>query len=268
VNVKGLTRLFSYPFLLPYYSFLATRTSFLVSRISFLFPRASSLLPHLGYNKLMDVLYVDSSILVVDKPPGLATIPGGWEKDSGSLVELLEPDYGRIWVVHRLDKVTSGLVVFTRNAEAHRSLNMQFEHHEVHKLYHAIVVGQPAWDEHTARHPLRINVGHSHRTIVNNAKGKPSETVFRLLERLDGYALLAAIPATGRTHQVRVHAFTLGFPLLADTLYSAPATDLIPRPALHARDLAFTHPATGERLTFSAPYPGDFIEALNKIRAG
>jgi 23S rRNA-/tRNA-specific pseudouridylate synthase len=119
----------------------------------------------------------------------------------------------------------------------------------------------------SARHPLRINVGHTHRTIVDHAKGKPSETTFRVLKRFNGYALLAAIPATGRTHQVRVHAFALGLPLLADTLYSAPRTDLIPRPALHARDLVFIHPVSGEQVSFSAPYPEDFILALKKIGA-
>jgi RluA family pseudouridine synthase len=216
----------------------------------------------------MDVLHFDSSILVVDKPAGLATIPGGWDEDSSSLAEILAADYGRMWVVHRLDKTTSGLVVFARNPEAHRNLNMQFEHHEVHKEYHAIVVGTPAWEKHTARHPLRINVGHSHRTIVDHSKGKPSETAFRVLECFVGYALLAAIPASGRTHQVRVHAYALGLPLLGDTLYSAPASSLIGRPALHARSLAFTHPFTLERLIFTAPYPEDFTSTLEKLRAG
>ena len=216
----------------------------------------------------MDVLYVDSSILVVNKPSGLSTIPGGWEKESASLVKFLEADYGRIWVVHRLDKFTSGVVVFARTAEAHRTLNMQFEHHETHKVYHAIVVGTPAWEVHTARHPLRINVGHTHRTVVDNSQGKPSETTFKVLDRFNGYALLAAIPATGRTHQVRVHAFALGFPLLADTLYSALQTDLITRPALHARDLAFTHPITGELMTYTASYPEDFKQALGSLQTG
>jgi len=214
----------------------------------------------------MDVLYVDSSILVVNKPSGLATIPGSWEKDSVSLVNILEADYGRIWVVHRLDKVTSGLVVFARSAEAHRTLNMLFEHHETHKVYHAIVVGTPAWDDHTARHPLRTNVGHSHRTNVDHIKGKPSKTTFHVLEHFNGYSLLEAIPATGRTHQVRVHAYALGLPLLGDTLYSAPETDLILRPALHAHVLTFTHPVTDERLTYSAPYPQDFENALQWLR--
>jgi tRNA pseudouridine32 synthase / 23S rRNA pseudouridine746 synthase len=214
----------------------------------------------------MDVLYVDFSLLAVNKPPGLATIPGGWEKDSSSLLELLEADYGRIWVVHRLDKVTSGLVVFARSAEAHRALNMQFERHELHKVYHAIVVGAPAWDEHTARHPLRINVGHTHRTVVDHSKGKPSETTFQVLERFDGYTLLAAIPTTGRTHQVRVHAYALGLPLISDTLYSAPETELIARPALHATSLEFIF--ENKPFNFSAPYPMDFINALVKLRAG
>ena len=215
---------------------------------------------------MMDVIYADANILVVNKPSGLATVPGSWEADSASLVKALEVDYGRLWVVHRLDKVTSGLVVFARDPEAHRLLSMQFEHHESHKLYHAIVIGVPAWDDHTARHPLRINVGHSHRTIVDHTKWKPSETAFHVLERFAGHALLSAVPATGRTHQVRVHAYALGFPLLGDTLYSAPETALIPRPALHAQSLEFTF--DGRPFHFTAPYPADFAQALKKLKAG
>ena len=214
----------------------------------------------------MDVIYFDSSILVANKPAGLATIPGGWEDASDSLVKTLEMDFGRLWIVHRLDKVTSGLVVFARTAEVHRSLNMQFERHVIKKVYHAIVVGSPGWDEHTARHPLRINVGHSHRTVVDNSQGKPSETTFKVLERYGGYALLTAIPATGRTHQVRVHAYALGHPLLGDSLYSAPETDLIHRPALHALSLEFI--LDNQPLNFSSPYPSDFEQALNNLRAG
>ncbi len=80
----------------------------------------------------MEILYGDDSILVVNKPAGLATIPGGWEKGESSLLQLLEVGYGKIWVVHRLDKITSGLVVFARNYEAHRAMNMLFEHHQAH----------------------------------------------------------------------------------------------------------------------------------------
>jgi RluA family pseudouridine synthase len=214
----------------------------------------------------MEVLYADINILVVNKPSGLATVPGSWEKDSTSLVNQLETDYGHLWIVHRLDKVTSGLVIFARNPVAHRLLSMQFERHETHKLYHAIVVGIPAWNDHTARHPLLINVGHNHRTIVDHAKGKPSETAFHILERFSGYALISAAPATGRTHQVRVHAYALRFPLLGDTLYSSPVTDLIDRPALHAQSLEFN--LNDKPFNFTASYPADFAMALNKIKAG
>jgi tRNA pseudouridine32 synthase / 23S rRNA pseudouridine746 synthase len=214
----------------------------------------------------MDILYVDSFLLAVNKPAGLSTIPGGWDGDSTSLVELLEPDFGRLWVVHRLDKVTSGVVIFARDAGSHRELNMLFEHHQAHKLYHAITVGTPPWDDHIARHPLRIDQGHRHRTVVDHGQGKPSETAFHVMERFDGYALLSVIPATGRTHQVRAHASALGFPLLGDTLYRAPQTSLIQRPALHAWSLEFDF--GGKLLLLSAPYPSDFIEALNKLRAG
>jgi tRNA pseudouridine32 synthase / 23S rRNA pseudouridine746 synthase len=231
-------------------------------------PSANTPNPHImkakEYNSGMDILYADDNFLVANKPAGLATVPGSWEEGSDSLIKALEAAHGRLWVVHRLDKVTSGLVVFARNAGAHRLLSMQFEHHETHKLYHAIVVGSPTWEEHTARHPLRVNVGHSHRTVVDNAKGKPSKTAFCVIERFDGYTLISASPATGRTHQVRVHAYALGYPLLGDTLYSAPTTDLMARPALHAQSLDFTF--EDKPFHFTAPYPADFSQALKKLK--
>jgi tRNA pseudouridine32 synthase / 23S rRNA pseudouridine746 synthase len=214
----------------------------------------------------MDILYLDQSLLVVNKPSGLATVPGSWEADSTSLLKELEPDHGRLWVVHRLDKVTSGLVVFARTAAAHRTLSMLFEHRATHKTYHAILAGSPVWDEHTARHPLRVNVGHSHRTVVDHTGGKPSETQFHILERFNGYMLFAANPTTGRTHQVRVHAYALGFPILGDTLYSAPATHHIDRPALHSYSLEFSF--EDRPFSFTAPYPDDFAKVLSELRSG
>jgi tRNA pseudouridine32 synthase / 23S rRNA pseudouridine746 synthase len=212
----------------------------------------------------IDLVFSDDSLLVVNKPAGLPVLPDGWEKDAPYLVRQLEEQFGKIWVVHRLDKVTSGVMLFARTAEAHRTLNQLFETHAVHKVYHAIVVGNPKWDEHTARHPLRINVGHTHRTVVDHGQGKPSETAFRILERFQGFSLLEALPATGRTHQVRVHAYALGFPLLGDTLYSAPKTDRIGRPALHARRMEFEFNA--KPFTFTVPYPDDFTKALDGLR--
>jgi RluA family pseudouridine synthase len=212
------------------------------------------------------VLHEDAELLIVDKPAGIPVLPDGWEKDAPFLVKLLEERFGKLWIVHRLDKITSGVMVFARTAEAHRSLNMQFEQHKANKAYHAIVAGAPQWNQHTARLPLRVDVGHSHRTVVDFSKGKSSETAFRVLERHTRTSLLEAVPATGRTHQIRVHAFAIGFPLLGDTLYSAPPTVLIARPALHSQLLTFVHPTTGECVVFSAPYPEDFEAALEKVR--
>jgi len=214
----------------------------------------------------MDILYQDASLLIMNKPAGIPVLPDGWEKNAPYLLKQLEEEFGKLWVVHRLDKVTSGVILFTRTAEAHRRLNIQFEGRETQKIYHTIVVGSPPWVEHIARHPLRVNVGHSHRTAVDHSKGKPSETRFHVLERYSNYCLLEAFPATGRTHQIRVHAYALGYPILGDSLYSAPPTDLIGRPALHAFRLEFVHPLTGERLAFTASYQTDFKMALDSIR--
>jgi RluA family pseudouridine synthase len=216
-------------------------------------------------NGLEFELHVDDQILVMDKSAGISVLPDGWEPDSSYLVKQLEAEYSKLWVVHRLDKVTSGVIVFARTAEAHRQLNLQFERHEIQKVYHALCNGIPRWDKHTARHPLRINVGHSHRTAVDHSHGKPSITHFKVLTRYTEFALLEVVPETGRTHQVRVHAYLLGHPLLGDTLYSAPKTDLIHRPALHALSLSFTHPGSGHLMTFTAPYPEDFSVAIRYL---
>jgi RluA family pseudouridine synthase len=213
----------------------------------------------------MKILYEDKHLLIVDKPAGLSVLPDGWEKDSDYLVKRLEEQFGRIFIVHRIDKITSGVMVFARDAETHRALNIQFESHEVQKTYHAIVEGNPKWDERIAKHPLRANVGHKHRTMVDDKNGKPSETRFRVIKRFEESTLIEAKPMTGRTHQIRVHAYALGHPLIGDVLYGAQEAYGIARPMLHAQTLSFLHPVTNERVKFSAPHPPDFEEALKQM---
>jgi len=214
----------------------------------------------------MKILHQDSSILIVNKPADLSVLPEGWDKSAPYLVKMLEEQFEKIWVVHRIDKITSGIIVFALTAEAHRSLNIQFEKHEVEKTYHALVNGVPKWDEKVTKFPLRVNVGHKHRTVVDNRSGVRSETRFKLLKRYQAAALVEASPMTGRTHQIRVHAYALGYPLLGDSLYSAPETDVIARPALHACSLTFTHPETGKRQAFQADYPNDFQDAIRILQ--
>ena len=215
----------------------------------------------------MQILHQDNSIVAVNKPAGLSVLAEGWDQNAPYLVKTLEEEFERVWTIHRIDKVTSGILLFALTAEAHRSLSIQFETHEVEKSYHALVNGIPNWDEKVTRFPLRVNVGHRHRTVVDDRNGVASETRFRLLERYQASALLEASPRTGRTHQIRVHAYALGHPLLGDVLYSAPESEVIARTALHANSLTFTHPETGKRMTLQADYPMDFVKAVELLRA-
>jgi len=215
--------------------------------------------------EMLETLFLDDHIIVLNKPAGLSVLNEGWDPDAPYLRQMLEDKYGKIWVVHRLDKITSGVMVFALTAEAHRGLNRQFERHEVEKVYQAIVEGVPPWNVRNARHMLQTNVGRKHRTVVVHKRGKNSETDFKVLKRGQAEALIEARPKTGRTHQVRVHLSALGFPLLGDVLYGASETDLIDRPALHAYSLGFTHPINGKRLNFIADSPADFQEVLKRL---
>ena len=225
--------------------------------------------------RMIEIIYQDPQIIVVNKPAMLAVIAEGWDAGAPHLRQLLEKKFGKgsIWVVHRLDKITSGVMVFARTADAHRHLNTQFERHEVEKIYHAIVEEIPEWDEYIARHSLHANVGRQHRTVSDRVRGKPSETALRVLQRWeanherDAYAWIEARPKTGRTHQVRVHCAEMGHPLIGDTLYGAETSSMIERPALHAQSLSFIHPATKKKITFTAPHPEDFAELINLLEA-
>jgi RluA family pseudouridine synthase len=214
----------------------------------------------------ISIIFEDADILVVDKPPGIPVLPDGWDKEAPFLKRILEGEYNRLWTVHRLDKITSGVLLFARNANAHRLLNIQFEKHQVIKIYHAILVGVPSWSMIKTSQPLRPNVGHSHHTVVDWKNGKPASTHFRVLQTTNEYTLVEASPETGRTHQIRAHAAALSHPILADGFYGAPPTDVIPRAALHAFSLQFIHPLNGQPSQYTAPYPSDFLQAVLKIK--
>jgi len=218
-------------------------------------------------NQLPAAIYQDAYLLAVNKPAGLPTLPDGYNRAAPCLIDLLNQQLGRVWVVHRLDRDTSGVIVFARTAEVHRALNIAFDSREVHKVYHAIVRGVPEWDERIIDLPLRPDGDRRHRTVIDAKHGKPAVTRVRVLERFAQHTLIEARPETGRTHQIRAHLAALDLPLVGDALYGGKdASSLIQRTAPHAHSIEFTHPVTRESLQLSAPYPEDFALTLAQLR--
>ncbi len=218
-------------------------------------------------DQLPITIYQDEFLLAVNKPAGLPTLPDGYNRAAPCLIDLLKQQVGRVWVVHRLDRDTSGVIVLARTAEVHRALNIAFDAREVHKVYHAIVRGVPEWDEHLIDLPLRPDGDRRHRTVIDRAYGKPAVTRARVLERFAQHTLIEARPETGRTHQIRSHLAALDLPLAGDVLYGGQdVASLIQRTALHAHSIEFTHPVTRESVQLSAPYPEDFVLTLAQLR--
>jgi len=223
------------------------------------------------------VLHADAHVLAVDKPAGRLVIPGRTPGEP-SLREELEAALGRLWVVHRLDRGTSGVLVLARTAEAHRTLNLAFDRGEPRKTYLAIVRGSPA-DEFRVDVPIaagrkgRMRPGHP-----GEPRAKPAATAFRTIERFPAregrpdLALVECRPETGRTHQIRVHLAEAGAPLAVDPDYGDPGPLALPgsavleRTPLHASRLALRHPATGEPLVLEAPLAPDLRAALEALR--
>ncbi len=219
------------------------------------------------------VLYEDDSVLVVDKPAGLLTVPTeAREKDTlwSRALHYLQHRYGgrpHAGIVHRLDKDTSGALVFARGRAALHALQDRFRTHAIDREYVALVEGAPpdrgAFDAELVREPgLRRSVARQ------GQRGRTAVTGYRTLERFAGIALVSIRPETGRTHQIRVHFSAAGYPVLGDRVYGSPGSRLqAPRQMLHARRLGFAHPATGEPVSVESPLPADFAAVLATLRA-
>jgi tRNA pseudouridine32 synthase/23S rRNA pseudouridine746 synthase len=208
------------------------------------------------------VLYETDDYLAVDKPEGVVSLA---EAGRGGLPELLKDHYaGKLFPVHRLDRGASGVIVFAKTAEAHRHLNGGFDRREVRKTYLALVDGVPSANRGQINAALR-EFG-SGRMGVDPKRGKPSSTEWKLAERLDGATLLRVHPATGRRHQIRVHLYHIGHPILGDLRYGDRARqERVPRLMLHALALEFDLPS-GERVTVEAPPPPSFEQVLAGMR--
>lgn len=235
--------------------------------------------------KIYTKIYEDEQVLLVNKPSQILTIGDRFDPLLPNLRQTLREVYGDIFVVHRLDRDTSGVICFAKNADAHRNLSLQFERRETEKTYWALLKGELYQEDGEieaalAPHPTRPGRMHVY------AKGKPSLTRFKVLERFKGYTLVEASIGTGRMHQIRVHFAHLGYPLVGDPLYgdgkSFYVSDvkrrynlsrkedeerpLLSRCALHAYSLGFAHPTTEERVDFECTPPKDLRATLNQLR--
>lgn len=208
------------------------------------------------------VLFENGDLLAVNKPEGVISIA---EADKGGLLELLENVFaGKLYPVHRLDRGASGVIVFAKSADAHRYLNGQFDRREVRKTYLALVHGVVTVNRGSINAPIR-EFG-SGRMGVDPRRGKPSSTEWKVAEKLPAATLIRVQPATGRRHQIRVHLYHIGHPIVGDLKYGDRALqERFPRLMLHALEIEFALPS-GERVTVEAPVPSSFEEVLRGLR--
>lgn len=234
-----------------------------------------------------EILHQDEQVIVVNKPANLLSVPDRYNAEIPNLTGLLGDRFGDpIIPVHRLDKPTSGAIVYARSAEAHKELNRQFQDREVDKVYYAIVDGQPPLNEEIeVDEPIANNPGQTGQMMVSN-RGKYALSIFKTMETFGHqFSLIAAQIFTGRTHQIRIHLAYIGFPLMVDPFYGKreefklseikrrfnlgrekEERPLLSRAPLHASRLSFDHPVTGERMTFEAAMPKDMRAVLNQLR--
>ena len=198
---------------------------------------------------VLDIIYEDDYLLIVNKPAGMLSVPGKETADSVySRIRHLYPDATGPLVVHRLDMATSGLLLIAKTKEVHQNLQAQFSNRSIKKRYTALLEGIVSDEEGTIDLPLCLNPLDRPRQIVDKEHGKPAITRYRVLARTESQTLVAFYPLTGRTHQLRVHsAHSLGLhcPIKGDELYGSKADRLY----LHAESLEFTHPVSKEKVT-------------------
>jgi len=232
----------------------------------------------------VNILYEDKAVIVAEKPPGMLSIPDRFDPLKDNLLGRLKQSHGQIFVVHRLDRETSGLICFARTEEAHRNLSIQFTERLVDKFYLALVDGRPLPPSGTIDKPIGPHPSVAGK-MASSPLGKPALTLYRVLDTYRNFSLVEANIKTGRTHQIRVHFSSIGHPLAVDPLYGkreflllseiklrnfhlgkyAEEKPLVQRLTLHAWRLGFSHPVSGERVEVESPLPKDFKALLHQL---
>lgn len=232
----------------------------------------------------LDILYEDNDIIVVNKPSGMVVHPAPGNYD-GTLVNALLYHCGdslsgiggvaRPGIVHRIDKDTSGLLVVAKSDTAHTKLSEQMKRHAVSRVYYAITVGNLRDLSGTVNAPIgRHPIDRKKMAVIPDGShtSRDAITHYKVEKRFNGFDLVRCVLETGRTHQIRVHMAYLGHPLLGDETYGGTKTrfytlhkNLMHGQCLHAKELTFTHPRTGENCKFVSPLPDDFERVLDLL---
>ncbi|MFT5167611.1 MAG: 23S rRNA pseudouridine1911/1915/1917 synthase [Saprospiraceae bacterium] len=231
------------------------------------------------------IIHQDEDVVIINKPANYLSIPDRFKPDLPNIQQFLKTKFGQIFTVHRLDRETSGIMIFARHDIAHKELSTQFENRIVEKIYLALTSGNIHNEEDIIEKAIGKHPAIPGKMIVTK-KGKLSVSAYKVIERFKHYTLVEVNIKTGRTHQIRVHMQALGYPLAVDPLYSKKEAfflsevkgkkykkqrdeeerPLISRCTLHAYKLSFDHPTSGERLTFTTEVPKDFSALLKQLR--
>ncbi|MDC0737947.1 RluA family pseudouridine synthase [Cognatishimia sp. SS12] len=211
--------------------------------------------PYMPPQDPLEILHEDSSIVVVNKPSGLLSVPGRGPELADCLISRVQTVFPDALLVHRLDRDTSGVIIFALTPHAQRSLSMQFEKRTTKKTYVARVYGGLAPKTGTVDLPLIVDWPNRPLQKVCHETGKPAVTDWRVLRSTPDETRVRLTPKTGRSHQLRVHMLALGHPILGDPLYATGAARAHPRLMLHSEELRINHPESGKGLSFRAKAP-------------
>lgn len=222
----------------------------------------------------LNILYEDDYLLFIDKPSGMVVHPSFGHK-KGTLVNAILAYLKRSvtkggdlrpGIVHRLDKDTTGVILYAKDESTQRKLQEMFKERKVKKVYRTIVLGEVKGNEGSIRTLIGRSPKNRKKMAVLSTSGREAVTYYRVLSRLDGFTYLEVYPITGRTHQIRVHLSHIGHPIVGDPLYGRRAKALAERPLLHAFSLELQHPVTSEFLSVISSLPEDMQEFLRSHR--
>lgn len=203
----------------------------------------------------LDIIHHDHELLLVNKPAGLLSVPGKGEHLADCLIARVQAVFPEALLVHRLDRDTSGVMVFALTPHAQRHLGLQFEKRQTKKVYIARVWGRVAEDSGTVNLPLIVDWPNRPRQHVDLENGKEALTDWKVARREENATRMRLMPQTGRSHQLRVHMLELGHPILGDPFYATGAARDFPRMMLHAETLRLRHPDGGKHHTFKTKCP-------------